>query len=386
MALAEDSKIIANVTVKIGGKEELEGDQKQKVLLRHGKNIVGMRIEKQMNAPNYFSVRVLMVEGSDIVFLDQSLEGKTVEILVGFEDQKGDPVAKGEISYIEPHFAHDAASSYLEIAGYDHSHRLTRGMLSKVWGEGFKQSETYSDVMSAVVSAAGLSLAKKDTPAFKVPYVAAYNSNPFQFARALGYNVGYVSDSKDRTDDKQVTFIKVDASKAPLLTVCRERPEGQSAVMAIRARFQMSTVRQFKEVEVHGWDPKKKQPIVQKVDKADVLVGEGTEGWKVAGKALEGSTSGGKTYYVTDQPVDSEGEAKAMAQAIFNRLSLDFLTGEVEIVGEPKVDIGEIVELKGFGKRFSGKYLVVGCTHTYYPDGEGYRTVINLARNKASDT
>jgi len=384
--MAQDEHVIANITLKIDGKEEITGDEGN-VSFRNGENIFGLRVEKQLNAPNYFSVQLSMVKDEKIIFLDQALEGKPVEIVIGYETQQGETLFKGEISYVEPSFNREG-KSYLELAGYDLSHRLTRGSFSKVWGDGIQAQQQPDTVVKDVVSMSGdpdggsdsLSPGGGATSNVKVPYVALYNTNLFQFARTMGFDVS----ADDRKAEKKILFQKIEPSKGPILTICRERADGSNPVLSVRARFQLSTIRQYKKVVVKGWDPKQKKAIVGEAKQSDYSFG-GKEGAKASGKAHYGSDSSGKVYTVVDQPVNSKAEAEALAKALFNRFSMDFVTGEVEIVGNTKAEPGEVVELKQFGKRFDGKYLIGACVHSYYPEGQGYRTTLQLARNSQNE-
>ena len=60
-----------------------------------------------------------------------------------------------------------------------------------------------------------------------------------------------------------------------------------------------------------------------------------------------------------------------------------FVTGEAAIEGNSKIVPGVTVKFDGFGKVFSGTYLVTAATHSYRPE-EGYRTVIGFSRNAHS--
>jgi hypothetical protein len=384
--MPQDANVIANVTLKIDGSEEINGDAGS-MSFRNGENIYGLRVEKQLNAPNYFSAQLAMVKDEKIVFLDQRLEGKPFEVVIGYESTKGETVFKGEISYVEPTFTREG-KSYLELAGYDFSHRLTRGSFSKVWGDGVQAQQKADTVVKDVVSMSGdadggsdsLSPGGGATSNVKVPYVALYNTNLFQFARTMGFDVA----ADDRKAEKKILFQKIEPSKTPVLTICREREDGANAVVSVRARFQLSTIRQYKKVVVKGWDPKQKKAIVGEAKQSDYSFG-GKDGYKATGKAHYGSDSAGKVYTVVDQPVNSKAEAEALAKALFNRFSMDFVTGEVEIVGNTKAEPGEVVEMKQFGKRFDGKYLIGACVHSFYPDGQGYRTTLQLSRNSQNE-
>ena len=73
-----------------------------------------------------------------------------------------------------------------------------------------------------------------------------------------------------------------------------------------------------------------------------------------------------------------------MAQALFDQFSMDLLTGELTVQGNPKLLPGKTVELVGFGKAYTGVYLITAATHVYRPS-EGYRTTISVSRNVKGD-
>jgi len=85
---------------------------------------------------------------------------------------------------------------------------------------------------------------------------------------------------------------------------------------------------------------------------------------------------------VVDIPVANVGEANEVAAGIMSKLSMDWMTASVVIDGRPDLHAGMIVELKEFGTRYSGEYLIEGCQHVFIAaSGQTYRTYLSLARN-----
>ncbi len=68
-----------------------------------------------------------------------------------------------------------------------------------------------------------------------------------------------------------------------------------------------------------------------------------------------------------------------MALAQLEARSLGFITGRGSVIGNPELRARMVIELKGLGKRFSGKYYVTSATHTI--DAGGYRTDFEVKRN-----
>ena len=75
-------------------------------------------------------------------------------------------------------------------------------------------------------------------------------------------------------------------------------------------------------------------------------------------------------------------------------MSLSFITGECEMLGDPRYDLGKIVKLVASKEQgsekdpFNGNYYIMGITHRYThtktKDG-GFITVLRLARDAAKD-
>ena len=225
----------------------------------------------------------------------------------------------------------------------------------------------------------GLAASKVDASQVKLKYIPQLNMSDFEFLRAIGASLELKADPEG---DTKVNFAKADPKGEPVMKIARDRAVAgdEEGSLILHAAFRLSTVQQYAAVEVRGWDPEKKKNIVQKVTSSTYDFGEGSKGHAETGTALYKSASAGRKYVVMDQAVSTTEEAKALAQALFDQFSMDFLTGEVTLKGNPKLLPGKTIEFTDFGKNFSGKYLITSATHTYRPE-EGYRTTVAFARN-----
>ncbi|MSP91581.1 MAG: phage late control D family protein [Myxococcales bacterium] len=372
------------VTVKIKGNTAIATDSGEKLETRGGPGILSVTVDLRLDNPDMFSVEYDMMKLEKPNLLDAFEAGTEVEIQLGLAESG--VLCKGEICYIEPSF--DVEEGYrTTISGYHKLHRLTRGQRSKTWGEGLKPdvvpTTPASDVINDSKAHVGgksdsLSMGEVGSTDLKLEYVPQLNMSDFEFLRALGANLEFKADPDQAA---QVKFSKVDPSKGPVMSLARDRADATAGEdsLILHTQFRLSTVQQYAAVEVRGWDPVKKKNIVAKVTSSTYMF-DGTKGWEVAGTALYKSGSTGRKYVVMDQPVSSQAEAKALAQSLFDQFSMDFLTGEAVVKGNPKLLPGETIEFTGFGKAYSGKYLITAATHTYRPD-EGYRTTIAFSRN-----
>jgi phage protein D len=138
----------------------------------------------------------------------------------------------------------------------------------------------------------------------------------------------------------------------------------------------LNTLGQVSDVVVQGWNPKTKEAISGKAQPGD-------ENSKMGGSKLGASISKEAffkaTAFVVNRPVFTEGEASQIAKGRFNEMAVDFITGEGTAIGNTDIRAGEVIELNGLGKRFSGLYYITSSTHEVGP--KGYRTRFTVGRN-----
>jgi len=77
--------------------------------------------------------------------------------------------------------------------------------------------------------------------------------------------------------------------------------------------------------------------------------------------------------------IPDDYSARWIAQSYMNGKTLEYLTGTVEIAGNPQIRAGEIIEIQGVGSRLSGPYYVSKVIHSI--DQSGYATRIFVQRN-----
>jgi uncharacterized protein len=86
-----------------------------------------------------------------------------------------------------------------------------------------------------------------------------------------------------------------------------------------------------------------------------------------------------KKLDIKDRIISSKQEADDIAKAELNKVSDNLITGSGSTVGTPELAPGQILELKGVGTRFSGRYFVTKVTNSI--DGNGYKTSFNVRKN-----
>lgn len=375
------------IEVSINGAQELGGHN-----FKWGHKIKRIQVDQRLDAPDYFSLDLDAVDAKgsqNLIFVDELKLGMEVKIKLGY----GEPadVFQGEISYIEPRFADGVG--VVTISGYDFMHRLTRGTSSRTWGDGHEPTDKLSEIAQAVISDSkarkggtsdGLS-ADSEAHDTKAEYIPQVEVNDYAFIRSLGIATGRTTDSRNNADKTKVKFRSVDTSAEPKLKVYRDkRADTDVGAYARSADFTMSTVRQVAKVEVRSWSAKDKKAILGKAEAAESLVPSGgSPGYTEAGKAHY-SSGNGRVLTIIDHPVADEAEATAVAKAIFESLSMEFIRAEVEVEGAPGVAAGDIVEVNEFGTAFDGAYVVEAASHLIdaaLTDTGPYTTRLTLVRN-----
>lgn len=379
------------LTINVGGTDVINVEGGNAAGRKRAIIVKEVIIDKKLDAPDSFRLRYGAQDMADRLDFELKI-GQEVEIAMGYV--KGDPptLFKGEISYVVGTFG-GGQQTVFEISGFDRSHRLTRGTRSRTWGDGLESSVKYSDVFSEVISEAkadvggasdALSVGKADSEGASVNYVPQLNASDYHFIRALGADVDQDVDSDSANDDRKILFRKVETSGQPVLTVHYDKVSSGEGTRGQKVRFAASTVRQVAKVIVRGWDPATKKNIIGEATSPTLQFGV-TAGHQLAGKAHWGGSSNGKTLVVTDHPVESKEEADAVAQAMFDQLSMDFICGDAEVLGDPAIEPGAVVAFEGYGEGFDGKYLVTECSHIYMAGVKNFTTRLSFARNGGGD-
>jgi uncharacterized protein involved in type VI secretion and phage assembly len=309
-------------------------------------------VDYSLHLPSMFTIRLL---SHDMKWLEDATfrEGKKVEIFAGEPPVK---LMSGKIAGLEP--ALDTTAPALVVRGYDLSHNLYRGRHRRSFAQ-----VTDSDLATRLAQESGLRPGTIDATREVHEYVFQNNQTNAEFllerARRLGYELW--------VQDDALHFRKPAAG-------------GQSVTLAwgkelrdFRAR--LSTAEQVNEVEVRGWDPKKKEAVVGRATTGQgaPAIGIGRPGSEVARQAW-----GEAKFCIVDQFVRSPAEADALAQATLDEMASAFVEAEGVCEGNTDLAPGKQVQIEGVGQRFSGTYYVTQVIHIWNKD-EGLTTHFNVS-------
>jgi uncharacterized protein len=283
--------------------------------------------------------------------------GDEVEIQLGYDAAPlAAPLIRGEITGFEPEFVWNRAPS-LMIRGYDRRHRLQRGKQIRTF---LKQKD--SDIVTQIASVAGLSAKATDTKIVH-EYVLQANQTDLEFlqerAKQLHYEV--------LVDGKVLIFRPVANADRPVATLVW--PEDLWEFYP-----RLSASQQVDRVVVQGWDPTQKTAVTGQAQSSSTRMGETSTGKQLSQKFNLAVAQ------QTDRAITTAAEAEKVAVAHYDRLALTLIEAEGVCQGNPTVQAGTVVEIKGVGVKFSGLYYVTAAVHRCHAQ-TGYYTQFTVQRN-----
>ncbi len=321
---------------------KLDGTAVQQPVMQNMAEVV---VDQHSHLPDMFTIRL---HDPGMELLDNGPFDLTKEVEIESETSDGSKITlvKGEITALEPQFEEGMIAELL-VRGYDKSHRLYRETKTTAF-----LNKKDSDLASEIAQSANLQ-AEVETTSAVYDHIFQHNQTDLEFLMERAWRIGYecfVADGK-------LHF--------------RKPPDGRAQVTLtwgddlLSFSPRMTLAEQVDEVVVKGWD----------VDKQETITGQASNGRLYPsiqeskdGKQWASSFGAGKKIIV-DQPVVSQAEANALAEARLNELSGAFVVAEGTAFRRPDIKAGQMVQLDGLGQRFSGSYLVTNATHVYSDDG-----------------
>jgi len=333
------------------------------------RDILEIVVEDSLYLPDMFLFRLIDYERQwidskllaignkvELVFLAPTLQVKAST------DLEGETLIIGEITSLEAEFAQGVAP-VMGVRGYDLSYRLHQGKQTRSF-----LKMTDSEVAQKIAGEMGLKAEVDPTKPIH-EYIAQNNQTNMALLRELARRNGYQLYVEDQT-----LYFKQGNLKQEGVTT-EEPPKLEWGVNLAEFYPRITGVHQVKEVIVRGWDPMSKQEVVGQVSKSDSYP-------EIQGRDLLGKIYGGTEKLIVSRPVKTQEEAQALAQAIHDEMSGDFIQAEGQSDGDPRIQSGKLVEVSGLGERFSGKYFVTVSVHRY-DLANGYKTSFTIGGRKA---
>ncbi len=325
-----------------------------------------VEVDSNLHMPSMFTIELFdeFKDTTNLTWTDSTIFdlGVQVEITAKATKQADGTgsegsLIKGEITAIEPDFDEHGRPRLL-IRGYDKSHRLFRGKKTRTFLD-----HQDSDIVKSLAGDASLS-AEADATSIQHKYLLQNNVTNMEFlqmrAQALGYQV-FTANGK--LNFKKEGFTLGDG------------PDLEWRDMLLSFKPRMTAVKQADAAIVRAWDPAQKKAIDQKtVPVKPAHQGGISKSGGAAAKSAFGNTS---EMIVTDIPVATTDEAKSLATSLGDQINSEFVQAEGTCFGDPRVLAGKSVNIKGVGKKFSGKYLVTSARHVI--SNGNYRTHFTIS-------
>jgi phage protein D len=360
-------------------------------------------VDTHLHLPDMFELHFNDQDGS--VVDDAGLTvGASVKIDgAKFMDHSPTTLIKGEVTSIEA--VCENMSIITVVRGYEKAHRLQRARRSQTF-----LNMTDSDIATKVARNAGLDIGKIDSSSTTHDHISQVAQTDWDFlvqrAREIGFETG-VSQGK---------FFFRRASGMPAGGLGGAL---SSAVSAVASALGLGGALTYKEnlisfyprisaanitpdVEVRMWDGKGARVVVGSapaksgtatIDGEDPvkLAKSFTDGFLPALPSLPslppipglpmpdfGSTPSSTAYVVVNHPLANgsaaNGAADEMAKGLADHISSTFAEAEGVAVGDPTIQAGEQIEIKGVPKQFGGKWTVTNARHVFDPEEQGYMT------------
>lgn len=275
--------------------------------------------------------------------------GKKIEIFYGPRSQ--DKLFIGKVVGLEPDL--DILNPTLIVRCFALSHKLYRGRHTRTF---LNMSD--ADIARKLANEAGLSVGTIDSTSPIHEHVYQHNQTDAEFLLARARRIGY----ELWIEDTRLHFRKPAASGSPVQLKWGED------LTSFRPR--LSTAEQVNEVEVRGWDPKKKQEIVGRATRGN---GAPQIGISQPGASIAQQAWGQAKMAIVDQFVSSPSHATTLAQAALDESASAFVEAEGACAANGQIIPGRQVKIEGVGSRFEGMYYVTSVTHTW-SQAEGMTT------------
>jgi phage protein D len=325
-------------------------------------NFHSFAVERDVNQPDMCSV-VLANQGS---FYTAKYK-VTDDIEIKIEDES---IYKGQLVGVEPSFKGGGKTTVL-FRGMNKLHLLSRKRKSVTFSE-----KKEKDIISQVLGDSGLSIDWKHDKADPIQYKHVYqhNQSDLEFVRTRAARIGahvWCVDSK-----VMVKYPDLQKDSGVKLAL-KSTSDGDIGLKNFTPRLSSAPV--VKKVTVKGWNPETKELITATATSSGSKLGS-----KVASSAS--GDHGTEESFMVDHPIWSQEEATALAEGRLMELSLGYITGEAECVGNSKFDLGQVISVNvddgGTKDPFTGKYYVMGVTHRYSAQNkDGFTTYLRLARD-----
>ncbi len=325
-------------------------------------SIRSVEVQEEINKANTFSFVVQdEFRAGEFTWLGHRLfkVGNAMRVALGYV---GDDVviANGKIQNINAQFPESGHPTFT-VEGSDNAYRkLTVPSAMHVFKE-----KSIGDIVKKVAGIGGLQ-PDVNVSADSVPIKTKKGGQSYlDFLKDLAKEGHY----EVQLVDTKLRFGKPRQDQKAILTL-------EWGKNLISFKPNLNTSQAVSAVVVRGWDKQGKKAI-------EVTLHPGEESPQEPRAQLSSEIAheifGDVVKEITDQPVNSEADARKIAQAELDRIAENLIRGNATTVGLTQLRPGVCVQLDKLGSWFTGKYYLEKVTHRL--DENGYRTTFEGRRN-----
>ena len=322
-------------------------------------SVISLSYDSSADVADMFS---LQLNNADLSLTDSALfdVGKTVEIHMGYVGNLH-PMMLGEITAVSPSFPEGGAPT-LTVTGYDKSHRLRHNQGSKLFVEGVNDS-----AVAAQIAAQNFLIPVVD-PAPYPPRNHPQGGSDWallkELARRNFFELNVHWDKLYfRFPRPQTEMIVLERGKNLNSFSPRLSTSGQAGIQVVR-----------------GYDHQLAQNILVAIPA--LTLGSDLDNMveRLGSSFVDKLISLGKKV-AHHESVNGYIEAGILAESLLRQLLEGLYEGSGSCVGIPELRAGKMIEVRGVGKRFSGKYRLSKVNHTINQSGYQCRFEISQKDN-----
>ncbi len=283
--------------------------------------------------------------------------GKKLELFMGYRNE-GEPVRmiQGEITSLRPTFPASGTPT-LAISGLNLLHRLRVKQESKAYLD-----KTDNDIAREIADRLGIEIeTDPNAPAANRPYQYIIQDNRYDilFLMERARRIGFDLFVEEKGSESKLHF-------KPTLNIKRVAYELEYGKSLIQFQPNLTTAHQVFEVKVTGWNATKKEKIEATADRSMLRnKGVGANG----GQEVIEQAFKQRKEVVANKIFEDKDEADKYALETLENIAKDMIRGSGSTVGLPDLRAGTVLQLKGLGKRFSGRHLTTSTSHTIGDSG-----------------
>lgn len=332
----------------------------------HKRELVEAWVDTSVNVPAAFQLTFRDPARQVLAQLRVKIGSTVVLHALAAGRDGGKPLFTGDVTALEADF--DATGKYSVVRGHDPGHRLLRGRRV----EGY-ENMTASDIARRLATRNRLTIGRIDPTGAPYERITQPNVTDWEFltrlARENGVEVYFSDDGKFRfVKSKRASGAPGKGAKAESSPYVLE-----FGVNLLRCRAGVTASDQVREVQVRGWDVRRKRAVTGRAtatDSPELDLG-------LTGKAAIGPFQKAELVEA-DVPYGTQAQVKKAAQSLAADVSAAFAELEAEVLGDPKLRPGLPVAVNRIGRPFEGKYTVTTARHVF-TTGRPYETWLTVS-------